>query len=216
MHASMNMYVKFRNKQYAVVSPDEYFMTVNYGGLACYDESSTMIIAGDYLYPIYHKTPETNNFLHGCYCYMPGKMGMVRWVTNDESYRDFTLVDLSNPQSLDSLIASIKQVNAIEREQLTPDEESDVYKCTIHPDDSAAMVALKQFITAKNVDLNKYADRFGVNYTNDIRILNKNEVTIKKLLAFIQNLDGTCELVINNAGPEVANPLNNEIRVKLV
>lgn len=212
---SMNMYCKCNGKQYAVVTPEEYFSTCNIGGTGCYNDASTLLFTNGWLYPIYHSFPTNGILKHGCYCYVPG-WPFVKWVTNDETYKDFELINLMNPKSIDSLMSAINRVNQIEKESLTPDDTGDIFKVAIQPDDSPIMVALKKFICEKNIDLSKYSDRFGINYTNDVRILNKNDITIKKFLSFINYLDGTCEVVINNSSDDTPNPIKNEIRVKLV
>lgn len=213
---SMSMYAKFNNKAYAVVTPEEYFSIVNAGGLSCYNDSKTMILLNGYLYPIRHSEPNYDSPKHGCYCFIPERPCIVRWITNDESYRQFELVNLNSPSCIEDLIHGLNRVNQIRKDALTPDTEEDIFKTEIHYEDTPIMVGLKRFITNKAVDLNKYSDRFGANFTNDVRILNKNDITIKKFLNFVQNLDGTCELVINNSSQDVANPINEEIRVKLI
>jgi len=212
----MEMYAKFGGKAYAVVTPNEYFSTVNYGGFNCYNEAKTMILCNGYLYPIRHSNPTGENPSHGCYCYIEGRPGIVRWVTNDLAYSQFELVDLRSPECIQDLIKGLERAQQIRKDTLTADDEATVFRPELHPQDTAIMKALKTFITEKHVDMNLYADRFGPNYSNDIRLLNKNDITIKKFNNFIENLDATCELVINNLNNDVANPLTQEIRVKLV
>lgn len=212
----MEMYAKFQGKGYIVVSPDEYFTTITYGGPNCYNEQKTMILCGGYLYPIKHSYPSAINPEHGCYCFANGHNGMVRWITNDENYRNFELVDLRDPSCVKELITSLEKVSQIRKDTLAPDGDDNIFKTELHPQDTAIMKALKTFISEKHVDMNLYADRFGANYSNDIRLLNKPDITIKKFNGFIENLDATCELVINNRDSNVANPLTREIRVKLV
>lgn len=212
----MTMYAKFNGKAYLVVGPDEYLRTVTLGGPNCFTDAKTMILYNGYLYPIKHSYPFDVNPLHGFYCFIEDGNLFTRWITNDESYRNYELVDLRNPEHIQDLIKGMEKVSQLRKDTLAPDGEENIFKTEIHPQDSSIMKALKTFIGDKHVDMNLYADRFGANYSNDIRLLNKSDVTIKKFAAFVENLDATCEIVINNRDKDVANPLTHEIRIKLV
>jgi hypothetical protein len=77
------------------------------------------------------------------------------------------------------------------------------------------MVGLKTAINEKQIDLDKYASRFGDNFPNDKRQLKNDSLTLKILKRFCTNLDIEAELVFRDKNPNVPNPINREIVVSL-
>ena len=77
------------------------------------------------------------------------------------------------------------------------------------------MKALKQAITAKNIDIDKYADRFGENFPNDKRKLKDEKITLFLLKRMAECLDMNVDLIISDKSPNVPNPIGIPIKVSL-
>ena len=77
------------------------------------------------------------------------------------------------------------------------------------------MVGLKEAVIAKNIDLDKYEQRFGVNYNNDKRLFNRNTITMSKLKTMFDVLDMKATLIIEDKSEEVPNPMGKKIIVDL-
>ena len=78
------------------------------------------------------------------------------------------------------------------------------------------MVALKEAIIAKHIDLDSYDYRFGQsNFPNDKRLLKKDSISLKKLVAYCNALDITATLTLKDANSDVPNPMGKEITYDL-
>jgi hypothetical protein len=75
------------------------------------------------------------------------------------------------------------------------------------------MKAIKDAITSKSMDLNKYAPRFGDNFLNTKRLLKGDSITMNKLIEVSNALDIEAELILRNASTDIANPMANEIHM---
>ena len=73
------------------------------------------------------------------------------------------------------------------------------------------MKALKQAITDKHIDLDKYESRFGPNFNNDKRLLRKNSITFGKLRSICDALDIRVTISIEDSAPDVPNPIGRTI-----
>ena len=77
----------------------------------------------------------------------------------------------------------------------------------IGSDDTPEMIALKQAIMDKHIDIDKYEQRFGPNYNNDKRLLKKGNITFGKLRSICDALDIKVTLTIEDSAPDVPNPI---------
>ena len=78
------------------------------------------------------------------------------------------------------------------------------------------MVGLKKAIIQKHIDLDKYEQRFGDNYNNDRRLLEKDNITLTKLKTFAKALDMKLTLTFEDNGKNVPNPIGEPIRVTVI
>ena len=67
---------------------------------------------------------------------------------------------------------------------------------------------LKQTICDKNIDIDKYADRF-VQFNNDKRLLSPSykDITMKKAIEMLNNLDTDVYVITANKDSDVPNPM---------
>ena len=98
----------------------------------------------------------------------------------------------------------------------TPADGSNVFRPPLSEMDSAEMRGLKQSIIAKNIDMDKYAERFGPNYPNDKRKMKDSSITSFLLKRACKNLDINVDLVFSDAGPNVPNPMGKTITINMV
>ena len=74
------------------------------------------------------------------------------------------------------------------------------------------MVALKEAIIAKHIDLDSYDYRFGEsNFPNDKRLLKKESISLKKLIAYCNALDINAILTLTDLSPDIPNPMGHDI-----
>lgn len=116
-------------------------------------------------------------------------------------------------ETLSEHINKTNRLKNMEKEILTTTDN--IFVPPIHENDEPEMIALKKAITAKQIDINKYAPRFGSNFQNDKRLFNKNKMTMYKLKSFLDNLDLRATICIHDKNPNVANPMNKIIEVDL-
>ena len=94
----------------------------------------------------------------------------------------------------------------------TPDN---ITKLPISPEDQPEMVCLKTALNQKEIDLDKYAGRFGDNFPNDKRQLKNNSVTLNIIKRFCDKCDMECLITLRDKNPNVPNPIGREISVSL-
>lgn len=123
------------------------------------------------------------------------------------------VIDFDQTNSIQEFIGKQNRVKDVEREILcTPDN---IYKPPIGENDAPEMKALKEAIRAKNIDIDKYADRFGENFPNDKRKLKDDKITLFLLKRMAECLDMNVDLIISDKGPDVPNPIGIPIKVSL-
>lgn len=123
------------------------------------------------------------------------------------------VIDFHNVDTIQDFIDKQDRVRDAERELLcTPDN---IYKPVVKETDAPEMKALKQAICAKNIDIDKYADRFGENFPNDKRKLKDDKISLFLLKRMGECLDMNIDLIISDKNPDVPNPIGAPIRVSL-
>lgn len=133
---------------------------------------------------------------------------------NDTQYSASNIVDLKNSSSMAEFLDKQTQVRDIEREMLTSPDSITVPN--ISSNDQPLMRGMKEAVKAKHIDINKYEDRFGSNFANDKRSLKGNTITIKMFNRVAKNLDMKATLIIEDASPDVPNPIGKKIVVDLL
>lgn len=127
------------------------------------------------------------------------------------------IVDFSKTKDIGSYLSNIDNMNSIMNQYLeTPTDGSDVFRPPLLDSDSTEMRGLKQCIIAKHIDLDKYAERFGVNYPNDKRKLKDSNITSFLLKRMCSNLDIEADIVFRDTNPNVPNPMGKTITINLV
>lgn len=124
-----------------------------------------------------------------------------------------SIISLSNTDSIRELIMKEDSVKKMDEPFITtPDNITNI---PINANDQPEMVCLKKALNAKKIDIDKYAGRFGDNFPNDKRQLKSKSATLNIIKRYCNNCDMEAILILRDAGPDVANPMNTEICVSL-
>lgn len=197
--------VKIGNKMLDVVDYDEYIQNKS-----MYNNSSTAIefMDSEYVYPIRTQTDTRPGM------YSRGAINeFVQPEPYQTEYNRSNVIDMSNTQSITELIDKQDKLRDLEREILTNPDNITV------PDiselDSPAMRGLKESIRSKNMDIDKYQDRFGEAFANTKRNLKAHDITLFMLNRFTKGLDIKCTLIFEDRNDNVANPMGKKIEIDL-
>lgn len=169
----------------------------------------TAVQEGDFLYPI-----RANDNNPGVCVKNNLMIKFTKPYKGDENeYSSKNMIDFSNPKDMKEVIEKANAFKDLEKEILTnPDN---IFIPNIGVNDSPEMVALKTAVIEKHIDIDKYADRFDSNFFNDKRLFKKSEISMGKLRNTCQNLDIKVTLTLEDARPDVPNPIGRVITVDL-
>lgn len=149
-----------------------------------------------------------------------GNIGLIIYPSEEEesSYMptgDDVLV-FNDHTSLQSLSDAKKKLDESINKLIETTDGSSIYKPPLLESDSAEMRAMKECIIAKNIDLDKYKDRFGANYPNDKRKLKDDNITLNMISRMCENLDIRLDLVFSDANGEIPNPMDKIVRANII
>lgn len=130
-----------------------------------------------------------------------------------DEYSIDKVIDFSDCNCMRELMIKQQQVANIEYDMLTTIDN--VFKPRIDEHCTPAMTALKTAVIDKNIDIHKYADRYGSNFNNDVRQFGKNDISLKMLTRHCEMLDLKATLVLEDTSDDVANPMGHKIEVEL-
>lgn len=191
---------------YDVITYEEY-----YRNIGLYPSAYTAIRGADgYIYPI----RSLSDYRPGAY--MTGSIDIFKPPTTTVEcamYSEQNIIDFTKAEGMRDLIACSQMLNSAERSILT--NIDNLFVPDIGENDTPEMQALKQAIVAKHIDLDKYESRFGPNYNNDKRLLRKDRITFDKLRTIGECLDIKATLTIEDANPDVPNPIGRSISVEI-
>lgn len=174
-----------------------------------YKSNYTAVIEKDTIYPIRGK----NDTRPGLY---PDTV-ICKFINPDETEKEMydikNVIDFSNVGNIKEIIEKQNKLKSAENSILTTVDN--VFIPKIDENDSPEMVGLKEAIIAKEIDLDKYEQRFGANYNNDKRLLAKNTITMSKLKTMLNALDIKATLILEDKSAEVPNPIGKQIVVDL-
>jgi hypothetical protein len=123
------------------------------------------------------------------------------------------IVSINNLSNVQDIIKTSEEIRKLDEPFITTPDE--ITKIPIRPEDQPEMVCLKSAINAKNIDIDKYANRFSSNYPNDKRQLRNTSVTLNIIKRFCANMDMEAILTLKDKAPDVPNPIGKEISVSL-
>lgn len=176
------------------------------------DANRIGVIVGNTIYPLRSKTDDR-----------PGVYPMNKYISllrnpneyevNSYEVTDKNIIDFSNSKSIQDIINAKNKYLQMESTILT--SADNITTPIDHPDDSSEMWALKEAIRCKHIDINKYEQRFGPNFNNDRRLLDKNTITLSKLKTMANALDMDISLTIKDKPGNIPNPIGKVITVSV-
>lgn len=205
----MNNKVVINGKMYDIITHEEYIRNPT-----LYDPKSTVIQRGNLLYPIRSEHNQGIGYYVVPNCPM-------QYFSEPVSQAECDIYNMNNNQIINfqdiSGMAEYLKVQSeyknLERTILTnPDN---IFMPVIGDNDEPTMRALKEAILKKQIDLDKYSNRFGANYCNDKRLFKGGKITLSKLKDITENLDMNCTLIIEDKSPDVPNPIGEKIVVNI-
>lgn len=131
----------------------------------------------------------------------------------EDKYVPSNVIEIKNNMDIASMVKTSEEIKRIDEPFITTPDN--ITKVNIQDNDQPEMKALKMAINEKNIDMDKYANRFGDNYNNDKRQLKNNGVTLNIIKRFCKNMDMECVLTLKDANPNVPNPIGKEISISL-
>ena len=189
-----------------VVSVDEYNSNPEF-----YRSGPVAISGGDgYLYPL---RANSNDMRPGFFD--EGPMQFFNPPRGHECpiYSERNIIDFSRASSIKDIIAAQDKLADAEREILTTIDN--LFIPPVNDDDTPEMGLLKQAITDKKIDIDKYESRFGSNFNNDKRLIKKSSITFGKLRNICNALDIRATLTLEDKAGDVPNPMGTRIDVCL-
>lgn len=123
-------------------------------------------------------------------------------------------VDFTNAASMKELLDKNSVASEVERAVLTSPD--DITVCKRNESDSPLITILKDAIDKKHIDMHSYQSRFSPNFTNDMRIIDGDDITMKKAISFCQNLDLAMKISIEDKDQNVPNPIGTVLECYIV
>lgn len=193
---------------YDVMSWEEYWQNPSMNQYAAIN------IGNGYVYPVKKYDPNGENTRPGMYVTTPFSSFVDPVTDHDkDAYSDSHIIDFGAAENMREYIMTKQRLANAERAILTSIDN--VFIPEISENDTPEMIALKQAIINKSIDLDKYEPRFGPNYNNDKRLLKKNNITFGKMRAMCRALDIKATITFEDANPDVPNPIGKVITAEL-
>lgn len=200
----MNKKIRIENKMLDIKSEEEFIKDKE-----TFNNTFTAIEHNGIAYPL----RSSNDCRAGVYDYNWGLI-YVNPPENEKAMYDVNnAIDFQNISDIRDVIEAQSKYKNEERVILTT--KDNIFKPEIKPNDAPEMVALKQAIINKQIDIEKYEQRFSPNFNNDKRLLRKNSITLSKIKSIADALDLVCTLTIEDLNDQVPNPMGTKISVKL-
>lgn len=177
-----------------------------------YQPGYTAIDGGNGLiYPLRTKTDSRP----GAYISSGGLICRYKEPAEEErsNYSADNITDFSKPKDIADLINKQQSLKSQERTILTTADN--IFNPQVKDSDYPEMVALKNAVNMKHIDLDSYEHRFGKNYNNDRRLFEKPNISLLKLTSVCNALDIKATLTLEDANSDVPNPMGKSVSVEL-
>lgn len=202
--------VILNDKMYNLITEEEYLNNKEY-----YDSVNSTAVEfqyGDELIglPIAQSKNPVGIFSNGPLVHYNLPEDISKYLCNEEN----NFIDFSEVSNMSEYYDKYIRYTDAEREIITNNVNQS--KPTIRESDSPLLKITKQTICDKNIDMDKYSDRFE-NYNNDKRLLSSsnNDITIKKSNAMLENLDVDTYIITTNRDSNVPNPMSKPLVRKI-
>lgn len=196
---------RVENKICDVITFEEYHANPN-----AYSPEYTVISKDDKLYPIRSSSDNRPGVyqINGPFSIFIDPIG-----SDIPKFSADNIINFNDASSLRDIIEKQNQLRTAERAILTTVDN--LFVPQIDQNDAPEMKGLKEAIISKQIDIDKYAQRFGRNFNNDKRLLKKDSITMSKLRCTMEALDMKGTLIIEDKNSDVPNPIGKKIVVEL-
>lgn len=122
-------------------------------------------------------------------------------------------IDMRNKRSIGQYLDGCEDIKKSETDIITnPDN---IFQPKPGENDTPAMVALKQAVCEKHIDIDKYDMRFGANFNNDKRLFNKDSISLPMLVRLCKGLDIKATITLEDKDSNTPNPIGRKIIAEL-
>lgn len=128
-------------------------------------------------------------------------------------YSKRNVIDFTNSQDMAEFMQKQSLLHQLEKDVLSSPDN--IFAPAVETDDSPAMQLLKEAVSQKHIDLDKYEARFGSNYANDKRLFNKNTISMPMLVRLCNALDIKATLTLEDAEGDIANPMGTSMSIEI-
>ena len=118
------------------------------------------------------------------------------------------IIDFDNVENLRDSIEKAAKLESQERSILI--STNNIYKPIVQENDTPEMALFKKAISKKNIDIENYKQRFGSDYSNDLRGLTGNSITFFKLKRFCDIFDIRCSITFEDK-KNAPNPIGEKL-----
>lgn len=132
---------------------------------------------------------------------------------NIDDYIPTEIIDLNNTISMKEVLERKDIIARLDEPWITSPDNITSFQIT--DEDKPEMRCLKMALNKKQIDIDKYAPRFGMNYPNDKRQLKNTSATLNIIKRFCQFMDMEALLTLRDKNPNVPNPIGESITVSL-
>lgn len=123
-------------------------------------------------------------------------------------YNSKDIIDFDNVENLRDSIEKAAKLESQERSILI--STNNIYKPIVKENDTPEMALFKKAISKKNIDIENYKQRFGSDYSNDLRGLTGNSITFFKLKRFCDIFDIRCSITFEDK-KNAPNPIGEKL-----
>ena len=128
-------------------------------------------------------------------------------------YSKSNVIDFTNSRNMEEFMQKQSLLHQLEKDVLSSPDN--IFSPVVEVDDSPAMQLLKEAVSQKHIDLDKYEPRFGSNYANDKRLFNKNTISMPMLVRLCNALDIKATLTLEDREGDIANPMGTTMSVEI-
>lgn len=169
-----------------------------------------------YVLPYRQKNTTVDNNRPGIY--NAGPINFMTYPKTEEQEKEYQpeIIDFNNVTDIRDFDEKREKLANMEKQALTTTGKDNVFKPPFLENDSPEMRAMKEAITEKNIDLDKYMDRFGAkNYPNTKRKFKDENITLFLIKRACESLDIKATLILEDKSPDVPNPIGRRIVAEL-
>ena len=128
-------------------------------------------------------------------------------------YSKNNVIDFTNSHDMAEFMQKQSLLHQLEKDVLSSPDN--IFNPAVEVDDSPAMQLLKEAVSQKHIDLDKYEARFGSNYANDKRLFNKNTISMPMLVRLCNALDIKATLTLEDREGDIANPMGTTMSIEI-